>query len=270
MALRPSLPCIGRAVPGESFPVDEKDSFHCPFYNQHYPEDGSCRVAPKFNPLSSSSKQRWPIIFQRRILGHCLFLPAVLTLRLCRFHDLRTLLKTAGITVPHSHPLSFVHDVGTTSSSDLATWCYLLGHKEMTRSISYFLSTFLPLQASPSLFILLATKTSGKKEPLITASFLSAQFIHHLIAPCLLPHHLPQTILAKVSDNLIASWVTCLGSVNFDGANYEYRQLTTILVFVVTRRFSRYFNTTLQLLEVSQSVFLSSLLGNYDGLQTTF
>ena len=118
----------------------------------------------------------------------------------------------------------------------------------------YFLLTFLPRQASPGLFILLATKTSGKKEPVIMASFLSSQFIHHLIALWLLPHPLPQTVLAKVSDDLIASWVTSSGSVNFAGANYERRQSTTVLVFVVARYLPRYFNTTLQLLEVPRSI----------------
>ena len=118
----------------------------------------------------------------------------------------------------------------------------------------YFLLTFLPRQASPGLFILWATKTSGKEEPVIMASFLSSQFIHHLIALWLLPHPLPQTVLAKVSDDLIASWVTSLGSVNFAGANYECRQSTTVLGFVGTRYLPRCFNTTLQLLEVSRNI----------------
>lgn len=61
----------------------------------------------------------------------------------------------------------------------------------------YFLLTFLPRQASPGLFVLWATKTSGEEEPVIMASFLSSQFVHHLIALCLLPHPLPQTVLAK-------------------------------------------------------------------------
>lgn len=108
------------------FSVDKKNSFHGPFYNQYYMESGNCRLTPKTTHYLSYWKQHELVTFQRKRM---LWLWWSFFLQFwqwgCAVLDLPVLLHTVLIT-PCPHLLSFVHDWGMASYSDLAVFLTLL------------------------------------------------------------------------------------------------------------------------------------------------
>lgn len=175
-----------------------KNYFHGPFYNQYYMESGNCRLTLKTTHYLSHCKQQVLVTFQR---NRMLWLWWSFFLQFwqwgCAVLDLPVLLHTVLIT-PCPHLLSFVHDGGMASYSDLAVFLTLLFGSQEDVQFLHPLDIPLAPQATLSLFFFFH-RNIWKEEPIIMTFTFSPSIHSWLNFTQACAPSLPEIDLAELS-----------------------------------------------------------------------